>query len=167
MLVVPGTVSGFSPGSPITHYQTAYDNALKSLEELRAATTSTGVSIGIENVWNKFLFSPIEFRDFLDKANNPLVGCYFDVANIIITGHAEHWIDILGKHVKKIHFKDFKREVATIDGFCDLLDGDVDYPAVMKSLRAIGYNGPVTAEFFNAEADLPKISAAMDKIAAM
>ena len=42
--------------------------------------------------------------------------------------------------------------------------GDVNFPAVMSALREIGYDGPVTSEFFNCEADLPKISAAMDEI---
>jgi hexulose-6-phosphate isomerase len=66
-----------------------------------------------------------------------------------------------------VHFKDFKRDVGNLDGFCDLLDGDVNYPEVMKALRDIGYDGPVTSEFFGAENDLKKISTAMDKILAM
>lgn len=35
----------------------------------------------------------------------------------------------------------------------------------MQALRQIGYDGAVTAEFFNCESDLPAISHAMDRIA--
>ena len=83
------------------------------------------------------------------------------------TGYPEQWIRILGSRIKRVHFKDFKRSIGNIDGFCDLLDGDVDYAAVMAALREVGYDNSVTAEFFNCESDLPKISAAMDKILAM
>jgi hexulose-6-phosphate isomerase len=83
---------------------------------------------------------------------------------VVVSGYPEHWIKILGSRLTRVHFKDFKREVGTLDGFCDLLDGDTDYSAVMQTLREVGYDGFVTAEFFDVEADLPKISAAMDKI---
>jgi L-ribulose-5-phosphate 3-epimerase len=117
-------------------------------------------------VWNMLLLSPLELRDFLDKVGSPRVGSYFDVGNAVASGYPEQWIKILGSRIARVHFKDFKRDVATLDGFCDLLDGDTDYPAVMMALREVGYDGPVTAEFFDSEANLPKISAAMDRILA-
>jgi hexulose-6-phosphate isomerase len=165
ILMVPGGVAAdFIPGFPPTPYDVAYDNALAALDELKGTAEATGVSIGVENVWNKFLLSPLEFRDFLDKVGSARVGCYFDVGNVILTGYPEQWIKILGRRITRVHFKDFKREVGTLAGFCDLLQGDVDYPAVMAALREVGYDGPVTAEFFDCEADLAKISAAMDEI---
>lgn len=168
ILMVPGGVGAdFIEGFPVTPYDTAYDNALSALNELKPVAEETQVSIGVENVWNKFLLSPLEFRNFLDKVGSHRVGSYFDVGNVILTGYPEQWARILGKRIKRVHLKDFKKSVGTLDGFCDLLEGDVDYPAVMAALRTAGYDGPVTAEFFNCEADLPKISAAIDKILAM
>jgi hexulose-6-phosphate isomerase len=167
-LCVPGGVGAdFIDGFTVTGYDAAYDNALSALQELKPVAEETGVALGVENVWNKFLLSPLEFRDFLDKVGSPKIGCYFDTGNVVLTGYPEQWVSILGSRITRVHFKDFKKSVGTIDGFCDLLDGDVDYPAVMAALRGIGYDGPVTAEFFNCEADLPKISAAMDKILAL
>ena len=52
----------------------------------------------------------------------------------------------LGPRIRRVHFKDFRRAVGTVDGFCDLLSGDVDWPAVMRALRAIRYDGWVAAE---------------------
>jgi hexulose-6-phosphate isomerase len=168
ILVVPGGVgSTFNPDFPYTPYNVAYDNALKSLEELKPVAEETGVAIGIENVWNMFLLSPIEMRDFVDKVGSTQVGVYFDVGNNIYSGFAQDWVRILGSRIKRVHFKDYRHGKAGLEGFCDLLEGDVDYPETMKALREIGYDGPVTSEFFDAEADLSKISTAMDKILKM
>ena len=168
ILCVPGGVgSSFSSDFPHTRYDVAYDNALKSIAEIAPVAEETGVALGIENVWNMFLLSPLEMRDFVDKAGSTQVGVYFDVGNNIYSGFAEDWIRILGSRIKRIHFKDYKHGMAGLEGFGDLLDGDVNWPETMKALREIGYDGPVTSEFFGAENDLAKISAAMDKILAM
>jgi hexulose-6-phosphate isomerase len=168
ILCVPGGVGAeFIEGFKGAPYETAYDNAMDAMQKLKSTAEGCGVAIGIENVWNKFLLSPLEMRDFVDKVGSSQVGVYFDAGNVIATGYAEDWVRILGHRIKRVHFKDFKRDVGTLDGFCDLLDGDVNYPEVMKALRDIGYDGPVTSEFFGAENDLEKISSAMDKILAM
>lgn len=168
LLVVPGGVGAeFIENFQGAPYDVAYQNALAALRELKPVARETGVTLAIENVWNKFLLSPLEMRDFVDAVESPHVGCYFDVGNVVLTSYPEQWIRILGKRISRVHFKDFKRSIGTLDGFCPLLEGDVDYRAVMQALREIGYDGPVAAEFFNAEADLPKISRAMDQILAM
>lgn len=168
ILLVPGGVGAeFIPNFQGAPYDVAYENARKGLHELKAVAEETGVTIGVENVWNKFLLSPLELRDFVDEIGSKNVGVYFDAGNVVLTGYPEQWIDILGKRITRVHLKDFKRSIGNIDGFCDLLDGDVDYPAVMKSLRAAGYDNALTAEFFNAEDQLGKISKAIDKILSM
>jgi hexulose-6-phosphate isomerase len=167
-LMVPGGVGAeFIEGFQGAPYDVAYDNALRALRELKPVAEENRVAIGIENVWNKFLLSPLEMRDFIDACDSPQIGSYFDVGNVILWGYPEDWIRILGKRIKRVHFKDFKRSVGTLDGFCPLLEGDVDYPAVMQALREIGYEGFVTSEFGNCEEELPAISQAMDRIFAM
>lgn len=158
LLHVPGGVNAEMS------YDAAYEYSRSALMELKNIAEETGVTIGLENVWNKFLLSPLEFRALLDEIDSPRVGCYFDVGNVVLNGFPEQWIRILGTRIARVHFKDFKREVGTLAGFCPLLDGNVDYAAVMNALREIGYDGPVAAEFENAEADLPQISKTMDEI---
>ena len=105
--------------------------------------------IGIENVWNKFLLSPLELRDFIDRAKSEYVGSYFDVGNVLVTGYPEHWIEILGARIKAVHVKNFTREDCGggLHGFGDdLMQGDIDWPALAMALRNIGYSGPLTAE---------------------
>lgn len=147
ILVVPGAVGvDFIPNSEIVPYDKAYDYALEAFQLLAEEAEAVKVSIGIENVWNKFLLSPLELRDFIDKIDCPYVGSYFDVGNVLFSGYPEHWIRILNKRIKKVHFKDYRREAGGLHGFVDLLAGDVDYPEVMKALSEIGYEGYVIAE---------------------
>ena len=146
-LVVPGTVcADFVDPTKVTDYQDAYDRSLETFLNLKEYAESAKVSIGLENVWNKFLTSPIEMKEFIDKINSDYVGSYFDVGNVLFNGFPEHWIKILGKRIKKVHFKDYRKEAGALYGFVDLLAGDVNYPAVVKALNDIGYDGWVTAE---------------------
>ena len=85
-------------------------------------------------------------REFIDSFSSPRVGAYFDVGNALAAGYPEHWISILGPRITRVHLKDFRRNVATVDGFVDLLSGDVDWPSVMRALRSVSYQGWCTAE---------------------
>ena len=169
LLVVPGVVSGLgAKGKEHVPYDVAYTRMQAGILQAIAAAAEARVKLGVENVWNKVLLSPLEMRDFVDSFRSEWVVTYLDVGNMIITGFAEDWVRILGKRTGCVHFKDFKRDVGTLAGFCDLLDGDVNYPEVMKALREVGYDGPCVAEFFGLESKaLQKVSDAMDKILAM
>ncbi|MDP5274831.1 sugar phosphate isomerase/epimerase family protein [Chengkuizengella axinellae] len=147
ILVVPGAVGvDFIPDSEVVPYDQAYDYALEALTECASEAEHLKVSIGIENVWNKFLLSPLEMKGFIDKINSDYVGAYFDVGNVLYSGYSEQWIHILNTRIKKVHFKDYRRDAGGLHGFVDLLAGDVDYPVVIAALQNIGYNGYVTAE---------------------
>jgi hexulose-6-phosphate isomerase len=169
LLVVPGLLSSFdAKGGEHVPYDVAYENMRAAIPLAIAAAEEARVIIGIENVWNKVLLSPLEMRDFIDSFGTKWVGAYLDVGNMIVTGYAEDWVRVLGERIGCVHFKDFKREVGTISGFCDLLEGDVNYPEVMKSLREAGYDGPCVAEFFGLDSKaLGRVSKAMDRIFAM
>lgn len=170
ILVVPGAVNvAFEPGSEIVEYDVAYERALEALKELAPVAESYKVSIGVENVWNKFLVSPMEMADFIDKVGSDYVGSYFDVGNVLYVGYPEHWIKVLGSRIKKVHFKDYRKQAGDLHGFVDLLSGDVNWPAVMEQFKNIQYDGWVTAEMlppytYYPETILYNTSNAMDKI---
>jgi len=147
ILVIPGGV-GMNVGdsTEIVPYDIAYERSLSALKRLAPYAESVNVSIGLENVWNKFLLSPLEMRDFIDSINSEYVGAYFDVGNVLYSGYPEQWIDILNKRILKVHFKDYRISCGGLDGFVDLLAGDVDYPAVMNAFQRVGYDGWVTGE---------------------
>ena len=169
ILVVPGAVEvAFEPGE-VVEYDVAYERALSALKELAPYAEELKVAIGIENVWNRFLLSPVEMAEFIDKVGSDWVGSYFDVGNVLYIGYPEHWIKILNKRIKKVHFKDYRRAAGDLHGFVDLLAGEVNWPAVMEQFRNIGYDGWVTAEMLPPythypEAILYNTSTAMDYI---
>jgi len=165
-LYVPGAVDVFFlPDAEVIPYNVCYDRAKESLSQLIGVAEQTAVSISIENVWNKFLLSPLEMRDFIDSFNSERVGAYFDVGNVLLTGYPDQWIRILGSRIKRVHVKDFKKSVGTVEGFVDLLEGDVDFEAIKKALAEIKYDGYVTAEVLPFEPGRPeKTAQAMKKI---
>ena len=153
ILIVPGCVSAsFAPNFGVVDYDVAYELAQESIKDLIADAEKYGVVIGVENVWNKFLLSPLEMRTFIDSFDSKWVQSYFDVGNVMLTGYPEQWIKILGKRIKKVHFKEFRCNVGTLDGFVDLLAGDVNWAAVVDALNAVGYDGWVTGEMIPAYA---------------
>lgn len=169
ILVVPGAVEvAFDPGE-VVEYDVAYNRALEALRELAPVAEELKVSIGVENVWNRFLLSPMEMADFIDKVGSDYVGSYFDVGNVLFSGYPEHWIKILNKRIKKVHFKDYRRKAGDLHGFVDILAGEVNWPAVMEQFEKIGYDGWVSAEMLPPYANYPEAiiyntSFAMDKI---
>lgn len=173
ILVIPGLVNAdFIDGCEVIEYDVAYDRSLKAISELGEIAKQYKVNMGLENVWNKFLVSPIELRDFIDKIDNPYVGSYLDIGNVLFNGYPEHWVKILGGRIKAVHFKDYRRAAGGLHGFVDLLAGDVDYPAVVKALNDIGYKGWVSGEMipcYNNYSDqiIYNTSASMDRIIAM
>ena len=107
--------------------------------------------------------------DFIDKVGSDYVGSYFDVGNVVYIGHPEHWIKVLGNRIKKVHFKDYRKEAGSLCGFVDLLSGDVNWPKVMEQFKNIGYDNWVTAEMlppytYYPETIVYNTSNAMDKI---
>jgi L-ribulose-5-phosphate 3-epimerase len=149
LLVVPGAVDVFfDPNSPVVQADVVMQRAQECIQNCVSTAEKVKVSIAVENVWNKFLYSPTEMRYFVDTFKSEFVGAYFDVGNVIPYGYPEQWIRILGKRIKRIHLKDFKAAVGNANGFCDLLEGDVNWPEVIKALKEIGYDGPLTAEVF-------------------
>lgn len=147
ILYIPGMVSAvFVPEFAPQPYDRVEAWAREALVRLLPTAERLGVKIGVENVWNRFLLSPLEMRAFIDSFASPWVGAYFDVGNVMLYGHPEHWIDILGPRLLAVHLKDFRVAVGNLDGFVDLLAGDVDFAAVLRACARVGYAGPFTAE---------------------
>ena len=165
-LFVPGAVEVFFlPDAEVIPYDVCYQRASEAISQLVPVAEKLGVAIAVENVWNKFLLSPLEMREFIDKFNTSQVGVYFDVGNVLLTGYPDQWIRILGPRIKRVHIKDFKLSVGNADGFVDLLEGDVDFEAVKQALSEINYEGYVTAEMIPFTPGRPeKTAAAMKKI---
>lgn len=173
ILVIPGIVDAtFAPRPRPVPYDVCYQRTVEAVETLLPRAEHWGVQLGLEPVWNMFLLSPLEWVGLIDRFDSAWVKVYFDVANVLRTGYPEQWIRILGDRICRIHMKDFKRSVDTLDGFCHLLEGDVNFPEVMAALRETGYDGWLTAEIMPPLAVAPDYllqitSQAMDRILGM
>lgn len=164
VLVVPGAVSvAWRPDIGITPYDVAYTRALDNVRIMAPYAEEKGIIIGIENVWNRFLLSPLEMREFIDKVASPNVKSYFDAGNVLLFGHPDHWVRVLGDRITKVHVKDFKVSVGNLSGFVPLLEGDLDFPKLIEALKAVGYDGWITPEVSSVKTPA-EISAALDKI---
>jgi len=124
-----------------------------------------------ENVWNKFLLSPLEMRTFLDQFHSPWVQSHFDVGNVMQYGYPQDWIRTLGPRIKRVHLKDYKLSSRGEQGhFADLLEGDVDWKEVMAAFVSVGYRGFMSPEIGHDPNDPGKprkVSDAFDKILAL
>ena len=155
------TLGGLTPD---LYYSEAYANSLQCMQKLARYAEELDVNMAIEYVWNKFLLSPMEFASFCDACGSPKVGFYFDPGNMTIFGYAEHWARICGKHIQKVHMKDHKRDGLQ---WPPLLEGDVDFPAVMAELRRFGYDDALISEVPPEVAPLEKTAEDIRKIMAM
>lgn len=140
VLVVPGVVDD------TVSYQEAYLRSLRAFKELKKYAEKEEIIIAIENVWNKFLLSPLEMKNFLQEIGSQYVSLYFDVGNVMRFSYPEYWIDILADYIVRIHVKDFDTKIGNLNGFKNLLQGDVNWENVINSLKLIGYNSYLTAE---------------------
>lgn len=151
-------------------YKEAWDRSTQAVRKLLPLAEKLKVIIGIENVWNKFLVSPLEFAAYVDQFKSPYVRAYFDVGNIVLYGFPQDWIRALGKRIVKLHFKDFsfRRDPALkkpVADFCALREGDVDWKAVHAALTEIGFKGAATVELPGGdEAYLREVSRRVDLI---
>ncbi|MBE6378534.1 MAG: sugar phosphate isomerase/epimerase [Lentisphaerae bacterium] len=150
ILVIPGaTRVAWEPDRPVVSYKNAWANATASLKELLPVAEKLNVNLALENVWNRFLLSPMEWKFFLDQFNSEKIGIYFDIANCCIYGRPQDYVEILGSYVKAIHVKNFEETdcAGGLHGFGDdICKGEVDFDALKKALTAINYTGPLTAE---------------------
>src|SRR5438093_11963471 len=139
VLLVPAVVN------PQTSYHDAWTRSQTQIRKLIPLAAELKVVIAIEEVWNKFLLSPLEMVQYIGEFHSPWVRAWFDVGNVVLYGYPQDWIRTLGKRIVKVHLKDFTR---TENGYAwvNLADGDVDWPAVRRSFSDIGYAGSVIAE---------------------
>ena len=159
VLLVPGIVT------ETVGYGDAYKRSQEHIRKLLPLAEQLEVIIAVENVWNKFLLSPLEFARYVDEFESPWLKAYFDIGNVIIFGYSQDWIRTLGKRIVKIHLKDFRRKGYQ---WTNLLEGDVNWKQVRQALGEIGYDGFMTTELHGGDkAYLTDLSNRIDKIIEM
>jgi L-ribulose-5-phosphate 3-epimerase len=145
VLLVPAVVNAQ------TGYREAWERSQKNIRPMLPLAEELGVVIAVENVWNKFLLSPLEFARYVDEFDSPWLRAYFDMGNVVIFGYPEDWIRTLGSRICRVHVKDFRRKGYQ---WCNLpCEGDVNQAEVRKALAETGYTGWLTEEFRGGDMD--------------
>jgi len=158
VLLVPAVVN------PQTSYRDAWTRSQAEIRKLIPLAEQLKVVIGIEEVWNRFLLSPLEMAQYIGEFQSPWVQAWFDVGNVVLYGYPQDWIRTLGKRIVKVHLKDFKRKEGAY-AWVNLGDGDVDWPAVKAAFRDVGYTGSVIAELDGGDAAyLQDVSRRIDRL---
>jgi len=153
LLVVPGAVYiPWLKDSEEVPYKVCDERARAAIRKLLPAAERMKVFLNIENIFfNAYLMSPPDMIEFVDSFKSPHVQVHFDTGNIMPFQFPEHWIPLLGKRIKNIHFKEYSKKGTdfSLESFRPLLDGTTNWPAVMESLDQIGYQGYLTFEYFH------------------
>jgi L-ribulose-5-phosphate 3-epimerase len=158
VLLVPAVVNAE------TSYSEAWTRSQKEIRKLLPMAAELKVVIAIEEVWNKFLLSPLEMENYIGEFQSPWIKAWFDVGNVVLYGYPQDWIRTLGKSIYKVHLKDFKRKEGGY-AWVNLGDGDVDWAAVRRAFAEIGYSGSVIAELdAGNEAYLRDVSKRIDRL---
>src|SRR5271163_3974014 len=63
--------------------QDTWDRVTAAFREAIPAAERARVILTPENVWNKFLLSPLEMRAFVDQFHNPWLQSHFDIGNVM------------------------------------------------------------------------------------
>ena len=162
VLLVPAVVN------EATHYEAAYERSQTEIRKLVPVAAEKGITIALENVWNKFLLSPMEFSQYLDEFESETITAYFDVGNIVLYGYPQHWVRSLGSRISKVHVKGFNANESRFTYLIE--DCTIDWNAVMAAFEEIGYDDYMTAELpvdgDNPEGRVHSISDDMDRIIA-
>jgi hexulose-6-phosphate isomerase len=159
VLLVPAVVS-----PKFSYYQEAWTRSQQQIRKLLPLAGELKVFIAVEEVWNKFLLSPMEFARYVDEFKSPWVKVYLDVGNMMFYGYPQDWIRTLGPRIVKVHLKDFRFRKGQTE-WTPLREGDVDWIEVHKALAEIGYKGTATVELNGGEeAYLREVSRRVDLI---
>jgi hexulose-6-phosphate isomerase len=153
LLVVPGAVHipWRTDHEPVPN-DVCDRRAREAISALVGSAEKLGVYLNIENIFfNGYLMTPMEMNAFVDSFQSPHVRVHFDTGNIMMFQFPEHWISVMGKRIKNVHFKEYTKKGTdfSLESFRPLLDGTTNWPAVMEALDATGYRGYLTFEYFH------------------
>jgi L-ribulose-5-phosphate 3-epimerase len=156
VLLVPGVVS------KEVSYEQCFERSQVEVLKAIPLAEKLKVKICIETVWNEFITKPEQMIKYVDAFKSPVVGAYFDCSNMVKFGVSSgDWIRALGKRLFKFDFKGY----SNTKKWCNIGEGDENWPDVLKALDEVGYTGWATSEVAGGgEKELKDIFERMTKV---
>jgi sugar phosphate isomerase/epimerase len=134
---------GFIPENP---NDPLYPSAIAGARWLAEIYAKNGVGLDFETGQE----TPITLLRAIQDIGSACIGVNFDPANLLMYGKANPLdaLDILGPYVRGVHAKDgeYPRDPRFLGDEKPLGAGRVDFPALIKKLFALGYDGALTIE---------------------
>lgn len=124
---------GIGHAPPRTPYLKALSEALDLLLELRHLAEDHGVTLAIDVAEQRFLLSPWEAIELLDRVNSPRIALLLDLQAAGQSGDAADWCATLGRRLAVVRWVPWPDAPAE----------EPDWSAVGAALREIDFSGPV------------------------
>lgn len=134
---------GFIPENPTAYEYTSLISLLKCLANY------------LKEKGQNFLFetgqeTPVTLRRAIEDIGTGNLGINLDPANLILYGKANavDALDVFGEFIMGVHGKDavYPKDGKILGEEKRIGDGKVNFPALIKRLREVGYDGPITIE---------------------
>jgi hexulose-6-phosphate isomerase len=160
----PAAVGGAGSAEPAVRYEDAYSLTLEALLELRFEAERQAVRLAPLACRNRFLLSPLETRDLIDRINSPWVGAGLDVGDLLPLGSPADWIVSLGHRLAHVrigasaHGQNAEWRIENVESSAGTSADSHGVPVgasvstfsilhsqlVMKALRQARYDGALT-----------------------
>jgi len=149
-------------------HEEIWQRAIENISKALPLAARLGITIAIENVWNRFMYdhdgdenqTAEAYAKFVDELNSPWIGMQFDIGNHWKYGDCGSWIRTLGKRIVKLDVKGYSR---ASQNWAKLGEDDINWADVRAALNEIGFHGWAAAEVGGGGPDrLKEISDAMD-----
>jgi len=134
---------GFIPENPMTYEYNSLVSLLRCLANY------------LKEKGQNFLFetgqeTPVTLRRAIEDIGTDNLGINLDPANLILYGKANavDSLDVFGEFVMCLHGKDavYPKDGKILGEEKRIGDGKVNFPALIKRLKEIGYDGPIIIE---------------------
>ena len=137
------THAGFLPETPNTEQ---YHGVVCALREVADRCKENGQYFIFETGQE----TPVTLRRTIEDIGTDNLGINLDPANLILYGKANpvDALDVFGEFVRDVHGKDgmYPTDGKNLGQEVPLGDGKVNFPALIKKLKEIGYDGPINIE---------------------
>lgn len=137
------THMGFLPEIPASEL---YSEVVAAIKQVAAHCKANGQYLLFETGQE----TPVTLRRTIEDVGLDNLGINLDPANLILYGKGNpiDALDVFGQYVRNIHGKDgcYPTDGKHLGQEMPIGQGSVNYPAFIKKLKEIGYDGPITIE---------------------
>lgn len=122
-----------------------------NIEQLLPVAERTGVDLLLENIPYSFLPKAEGLAAMIEAIGSRHIGVCYDVPNAVFANEVpEQAFRRLKNHIRLVHFSDTGLDVWKHDR---IGQGIVDFASALKTMREIGYAGPLVLEIIDSDGD--------------